>query len=31
MQREKLKTGRRAWRYEKRLEEEKGNALARLC
>lgn len=30
MQREKLKTRRRAW-YEKRLEEEKGNLLARLC
>lgn len=33
LQREKLRgrTGRRAWRFEKRLEEGKGNVLARRC
>lgn len=33
LQRDKLRerAGRRAWGYERRLEEEKGNELARSC
>lgn len=31
LQREKLRTEKRAWEFEKRLEEGKGSELARMC